>query len=157
MHICMLKYTLLLQISKKTVSNYHTLYSKFDPFCLHWSCLPCDSLNFSCAWVGGATPMQAKWIKLDLVFTHHYPRISSISAHKYISFSIVLICAGVRMVWYFLSKHAVYDNQTSGVLTAVRPVGQFLTLILHFVLRNQVFAIYLKCTVRLKIKKAAVC
>ena len=32
-------------------------------FCLHWSCSPIDCSS-RCR--GGATPMQAKWIKLDL-------------------------------------------------------------------------------------------
>ena len=35
----------------------------FNPFCLHWSCSPSSrGLNSQ----GGATQMQAKWIKLDL-------------------------------------------------------------------------------------------
>ena len=35
-----------------------------DPFYLHWSCSP---INCGVNSQGGATPMQAKWIKLDVV------------------------------------------------------------------------------------------
>ena len=43
---------------------------KFDPFCLHWGCSP---LTVQAA-LGGATPMQAKWIKLHLHMPAHDDR-----------------------------------------------------------------------------------
>ena len=38
---------------------------KFDPLCLHWSCSPLTVQASDVTSRGGATPMQAKWIKLD--------------------------------------------------------------------------------------------
>ena len=43
---------------------------KFDPFCLHWSCSPSTLLTAGIRrreQSRGATKMQAKWIKLDLI------------------------------------------------------------------------------------------
>ena len=41
----------------------NSYYLHIDQFCLHWSCYPSTGPVIS---RGGATPMQTKWIKLDL-------------------------------------------------------------------------------------------
>ena len=47
---------------------------KFDPFCLHWNCsLLTGHAADQLTGVKGATPMQEKWIKLDLVLTVEIP------------------------------------------------------------------------------------
>ena len=46
-------------------ANMLTPWIKVDSFCVQWSCSP----SF-CHTAGGATPMQVKWIKPDLVFSN---------------------------------------------------------------------------------------
>ena len=46
-------------ISQQDQADWH--YIKFDTYCLHSSCSPCGVTSW-----GQPTPMQVKWIKLDL-------------------------------------------------------------------------------------------
>ena len=64
------KYTLITEYNHRLIACLKVnIYrsSKFDPFCLHWSCSPL-TVNVNCR--RGANPMQGKWIKPDLVYIH---------------------------------------------------------------------------------------
>ena len=47
-----------------------TFRIKLYPFCLYWSCPP-STVHEGVHCQGGATPMQAKWIKVDLDTVYH--------------------------------------------------------------------------------------